>query len=206
MRRRRAPQAGFTLLEILVVLVVLGFLMLGLAEGTRFGLRAWDTETAMVNRGADMDGMERVLRELVTAADPGDTNEPAPFKGHPHTLDFVSRLPLSATAAGSDILTRDGEVGLGVDDKHRLVLRWSPHPHAERLTKAPEPDQTVLLEGVEQVVFGYERRPEQGGGWIDTWDLPTLPLVVRITVSFPKNDRRHWPTIEAAPMLARAQE
>ena len=75
--RRRAPQAGFTLLEILVALVVLGFLLLGLAEGVRFGLRAWDTETRLVDRGADMDAMERVMRHAIVAADPGDFNEAA---------------------------------------------------------------------------------------------------------------------------------
>jgi len=206
MSRRTANQAGFTLLEILVVLIVLGFLMLGLAEGTRFGLRAWDTESAITNRRADMDAMERVLRGAITDADPGDATEPVPFKGQLHTLAFVGRLPMSAGGAGNALVTRQADIALGVDDKHRLVLRWSPHPHAERLTKAPPPTETVLLDGVEQVAFGYQRRPEQGGGWVDTWDLQTLPLLVRITLTFPKGDRRHWPTIVAAPILARAEQ
>jgi general secretion pathway protein J len=203
MTRGTAKQAGFTLLEILVVLVVLGFLMLGLAEGTRFGLRAWDTETAMTARRADMDAMERVLRTTIAAADPGDVSEPVPFKGRLHTLSFVGRLPMSADGA---MVTRQADIALAVDEAQRLVLRWSPHPHAERLTKAPPPTETVLLDGVANVDFGYERRPEQGGGWIDTWDLQTLPLLVRITLTFPKGDRRHWPTILAAPVLGRAEQ
>jgi general secretion pathway protein J len=197
-------QAGFTLLEVLVALVVLGFLLLGLAEGTRFGLRAWDTETALVERGADMDATERLLRRLIEAADPGDVNEPVPFHGQPRTLTFVSRLPASVAGA---FVTRSAEVALGVDQKHRLVLRWSLHPHAERLTKADPPRETVLLEGVDHLAFDYQRAAAQGGGWVETWDQrPTLPMLVRVTVVFPKDDRRHWPAIEAGPMLSRSDQ
>jgi general secretion pathway protein J len=198
----RAPQAGFTLLEILVALVVLGFLLLGLAEGVRFGLHAWDTETKLVDRGADMDAMERVLRSVIATADRGDFNEQPPFHGTAHTLSFIGRLPMAA----GGLLTRNADLGVGVDAKHRLVLRWNLHPHAERLTPAPPPHETVLLEGVDHVAFSFLRGPEQGSGWTDTWDFPALPLLVRITLSFPTDDRRHWPTIEAAPMLARAEQ
>jgi len=200
----RAPprQAGFTLLEILVALVVLGFLLLGLAEGVRFGLRAWDSEGRLVDRRVDMDAMERVLRGTIAAADPGGLSDQGLFQGRPRTLDLVTRLPMSA----SGMVTRDALVALGVDARHRFVLRWSPRPHAQRLTPAPAPQESVLLEGVDHVDFSYFRAPEQGGGWTDTWELPTLPLLVRVTIVFPKDDRRHWPTIEAAPMLARSEQ
>jgi general secretion pathway protein J len=195
-------RAGFTLLEILVALVVLGFLMVGLTEGVRFGLHAWNSEAALVNRRAGIEATERVLRGLIAAAEPGDVDESAPFHGQAHTLSLVTRLPMSAPG----LVTRNAEVGLGVDSRHRLVLRWSPHPHAERLTKLPPPQETVMLEGVDHIAFSYLRWPNQGGTWVDTWDLQTLPQLVRITIEFPKDDRRHWPTIEAAPMLSRLNQ
>ncbi len=199
-----ASEAGFTLLEILVALVVLGFLMRGLAEGTRFGRRAGETATTLVDRGADMDAMERVLRALIEVADPGDVNDPVPFHGQPRTLTFVSRLPASAAGA---FVTRNAEMALGVDSKHRLVLRWSLHPHAERLTKPEPPQETVLLEGVDHIAFSYQRGQGQGGGWVETWEQqPTLPRLVRVTVEFPKDDRRHWPALEVGPMLTRADQ
>jgi general secretion pathway protein J len=37
---RTATSAGFTLLEILVALIVFGFVMVGLTQGVQFGLHA----------------------------------------------------------------------------------------------------------------------------------------------------------------------
>ncbi len=68
----KTRQSGFTLLEVLVVLLVLGLLILGINQGTRFGLQAWEIETRLVDDDADMDGVERVLRNIISEADPGD--------------------------------------------------------------------------------------------------------------------------------------
>ncbi len=183
-----------------MALVVLGFLMVGLSQGVRFGVRAWHSETRLVNQRADMDGMERVLRDLVSAADAGEANAPANFHGDLHAVRFLSRLPMAAAAAVPGLPVRDVEVGLGVDARHRLVLRWTPHPHAERLTQAPAPVENVLLDGLDHIELSYQRFPEQGGGWTSDWTLPTLPLTIRIRLVFPKDDRRHWPDIVATPM------
>ena len=197
---RRA--AGFTLLELLVALVVLGFLMVGLSQGVRFGLKAWDTETRLVNERADMDGVERVLRELIAQADPGEYNDPSAFRGEERTMSFASRLPM--TAAG--LPTRDVDVGLGVDARRRLVLRFVPHPHAERLVPAAPPAEEALLDGIDHIELQYLRWPEQGGGWVSTWTASTLPVLVRLKLVFPPGDPRHWPEIVAAPMRARFEE
>lgn len=116
-----------------------------------------------------MDAMERVLRGFVAAADPGEADGRAAFHGQAHTLAFDTRLPISATG----LLTRNAEVGLGVDDRHRLVLRWTLSLHAERLTPPPPPQQTVLMDGVDHVDFSYLPRPDQGrrlGRYLDAAD------------------------------------
>ena len=58
-------QSGFTLLEMLVVLVVLGFLMVGLTQGVRAGLTMWGAQTRRVGETADLDAGARVLRRLL---------------------------------------------------------------------------------------------------------------------------------------------
>jgi general secretion pathway protein J len=198
----RPRQAGFTLLEILVALVVLGFLLVSLAEGVRFGLRGWDTESRLVETRADLDGTERVLRMLIESADPGEFNEPANFKGAEREMSFLARLP----AAVAGLPVRDADIALGMDARHRLVLRWVPHPHAERLVPAAPPVENVLLDNVDHIELSYQRWPEQGGGWVSAWTAPTLPLLVSLKIVFATGDRRHWPTMVVAPMRARFEE
>ena len=64
-RIKAAAQAGFTLLEIMVALVVFGILVAGLAQGVQFGLRAWNGQTALIAQRGDMDAGDRALRGLI---------------------------------------------------------------------------------------------------------------------------------------------
>ena len=60
-----AQPSGFTLLEILVALVVLGLLMIGLTEGTRLGLRTIETQARLTDRTAGLDAVDQTLRTLI---------------------------------------------------------------------------------------------------------------------------------------------
>src|SRR5437868_3003631 len=72
-------QGGFTLLEMLVALTVLGFLMVGLNEGVRTGLGIWRTQTRQISGMAELDSTARLMRSLfggipvapAAAANPG---------------------------------------------------------------------------------------------------------------------------------------
>jgi general secretion pathway protein J len=185
---------GFTLLEILVALVVLGFLLLGLTQGTRLGLAAWDRQARTVAARGDLDAVDRALRRLIEQADPGDQTNPPHFRGGPSGLAFATELPLAAGA----LPTRRAEVELTVDAAHRLVLRWTPNLHAVRATP-PLPQETELLRGVDRLELSYLRPPSRGGGWSGSWNGPVLPALVRIHIRFAGTDRRHWPDIVAAP-------
>lgn len=194
---------GFTLLEVLVALVVLGFLLAGLAQGVRFGLQAWGMQTRAVARQQDMDATYRALRRLIEDADPGEANDNGTVQGQPHTLALRTRLPASAGADGG--MTAD--VGLGVDDRHRLVLRAAPHPHAELLGPPPPVLRAVLLSGVDHVDFGYFRAAGKGAGWHDAWSDPDVPALIRLHVVFTGGDkRRQWPDLVAAPQSPRQEE
>lgn len=200
----RAAQSGFTLLEILVALVVLGFLMVGLAQGVQFGLKAWDLQARQVALRSDMDATERVLRNLIAQADPGEFSDPATFKGDSSKMSFASRLPLPAVTG---LPTRSVDVGLGVDARQRLVLRWSPRPHAERLTPEPLPNETVLLERVQRIEISYFKGGSgKGTGWLKTWNDPDVPLLVRFRLVFPSGDQRHWPEVVVGTMRQRQEE
>jgi general secretion pathway protein J len=188
---------GFTLLEILVALVVMGFLLIGLAQGTHFGLRAWNAQTRIIDQRSELDAVDRTLRQLVQEASPGDQTSPAPLLGTAERLLFTTELPRAAS-----LTNRLADVVLAVNGAHELVLRWTPHLHAARFGPPPPPHQALLLRGVARLQIAYWRQGG-AGGWLTAWSDPDLPALIRIHIAFLPGDRRDWPDIVAATMMTR---
>jgi prepilin-type N-terminal cleavage/methylation domain-containing protein len=57
LRHEGPGNAGFTLLETLVSLVVVGLILSGLAQGFRFGIAAWDAQARLLASGGDLDSV-----------------------------------------------------------------------------------------------------------------------------------------------------
>jgi general secretion pathway protein J len=196
-------QAGFTLIEILVVIVVLGLLMVGLTQGVRAGLTLWDAQSRRIGEIAELDAAARTLRTLLTgiglspsAATPvGSTGAPE-FKGSADSLAFVGDLP---TGLGT---TRRADLVLALR-QGRLLLRWTPHRHELSIAPAPEPIDVELVRGVDRLELAYwgAPSPEQAPGWRDQWDGPGIPELIRLRLGFAKDDRRRFPDLIAAPQL-----
>lgn len=203
----RGAERGFSLIEVLVALVVLGLLIGTLTQGVRFGVGAVAAQARIVGVRGDEDAVERALRRLVEHMDPGTFATPPEMTGTASRLELVTELPLAATLlpgqgpAGQPALRVDA--ALEADARHRLVLRWRPHVGGQRLAPAPPASEEVLLSGVGQVTFGFLSAQQ---GWQASWRGTELPLLVRIHVGFPKGDRRSWPDLVAAPQRQRPDQ
>jgi general secretion pathway protein J len=185
---------GFTLIEVLVALVVLGFVVVGLGQGIRFGLMAWNKATSTADKRENFDAVDRTLRHLIEHTDPGNETDPPQFTGSSDKLAFISRLPEM-----SGMATNRVEAALGVDGQHRLVLRWRPYLHAKRL-RPPQFTETELLAGVANMELSFWA---PGNGWTTAWKGNELPAMVRIRLAFTEPGQRRWPDIVAAPDLDR---
>lgn len=188
--------AGFTLLEILVAIVVLGFIVIGLTQAVQFGFKAWQTQTKLLSGRGDLDAVDRALRRLVAQIDPGDAVEHPRFVGGAGRLEFVSELP----AAAGPLASTRADVALLVSPSHQLLLLWAPSRHAETLGPLPPAQSMPLLDHVERLELAYWRPLAAGGGWQRSWALPFLPTLVRIRIVFPAGDARRWPDIVVGPM------
>jgi general secretion pathway protein J len=194
--RKPSPSAsmlGFTLIEILVTLAVLGLLMVGLGQGLSVGLATLSTATRMTDSLDAFDAADRTLRHLIAQADPGNGTELPRFTGGPDRLSFITRLPEVPGAPTNRV-----EVALGVDKTHRLILRWRPYLHAKRTGPAPF-TETGLLSGVARITVHYW----SAEGWSTAPEAGSLPRLVRIRVVFLDQGQRHWPDIVAGPELDR---
>jgi len=195
---RRCSEGGFTLLELLVALVVLGFILAGLSQGVRYGLRATDTQARTLADRSELDAVDRALRRLIEQMDPGTPRDGAGVRGSVNRLTFVSELP-----AASGLATGRVDVALGVDGGRRLVLRSTPRPAGKPFGPAPLPLETELLRDVDHIELAYWPRGPSPQ-WRNAWSANDLPLMIRLRVVFPPGDRRHWPDIVAGTRLERA--
>ena len=176
--------------------MVFGFVLAGIAGGVQFGLRAGGMQAQRIASNADLGGADRILRRLVAEMDPGTLTEAPEIAGRTATLSFVTDLGRAVAA-----LSGDGEanVALGVDESHRLVLRWTPYRHAINLGPQATVSTSVLLEGVERVQFAYWGHGEGNAGqWLATWTEKGLPPLVRIRLSFLPSSHQNWPDIIVA--------
>ncbi|MGH7113247.1 MAG: prepilin-type N-terminal cleavage/methylation domain-containing protein [Stellaceae bacterium] len=194
-------QSGFTLLEMLVVVVVLGLLVVGLTQGVRAALSLWSAQQRRLGETAELDDSARLLRTLMTgiAAAPADGSAGAAaeaIKGESDQLSFVGDLP---TGLGA---TRRADITIALHG-HRLVLSWAPHLHELSVAPPPPPVETELIRGVAHVDFAYwgAAAPDQPAAWLSQWDQAAAPALIRVRLVFEKGDRRRWPDLIVAPEL-----
>jgi general secretion pathway protein J len=203
-RIERHRDSGFTLLELLVALSVLGFLVIALNQGVRTGLEFWGVQNRQISSTAELDSAARVLRTLLSgipilpAAAANARNPPIAiaFAGKADKVTFVGDLP---NGLGGN---QRAEITLMLHDG-RLVLVWSPHRH-ELAGAVPAATETELMSRVDRLQLAYWGAPSTGPpeSWLAEWDGPLLPKLIRVRLTFAKGDRRHWPDLIAAPLLS----
>lgn len=174
--KKNSTQAGFTLLEMLVVTALLGLLFLMLSGSVTFGLRGWARQHAEQDRIAEQVETDATLRKILGSVMPDNGN----------ITGEEDRLGLTALTLLPDGREHEVNIGLGVDRAQQLVLRWqAPHrpgcapeelPHEEILAKAvsalhvrywggsPAEWHTTWT-GSAPLLFGVRVIPVRGGPW-----------------------------------------
>ena len=190
---------GFTLLEVLVSLVVLALIILGLSQGLRFGVLAFQHQAATIDRGANLDAVDRTLRGLIEQIEPGNRHDAPEIAGNARSVEFTSELPEGAAAA---LGSREAEIRILVDPAHRLILRWAPYRHATPAGPPTPPVDTVLLSQVDHVTISYWAHSGPPH-WLAAWHGPEVPALIRIGLSFQRATGIDWPDMVAAPQRSR---
>ena len=135
---------GFTLVEMLIALSLIGIITLLLFSGLRLGSRSWEAVNQVSERVADLriarQWIERSLRQTQAISVIYDGTEQPVFAGDAERLEWVAPLSAHVGIPGLYIL----RLGLEEAGEYpRLVLtRWLLHPEVlegEQETPAWEP-------------------------------------------------------------------
>lgn len=203
---RRTRSAGFTLLELLVALALLGLLATMSLGGVRLGARTWETVTERSEMtGRTLMVRSFLLRELAQAMPvmvpgPGDSERLA-YDGESDSLTFVAPLAPHFGLGGAQRLRLaivDGDEGAG-GGKRLVLLRRPFHPDDEFNADDEERDEAhLLLDGIADAAFSY-RAAGEDSGWSDTWqERREAPGIVRLEISFRESVAGDWPALLAA--------
>lgn len=169
-------QAGFTLLEVLVVLSLLG-LLLGLVGTALVGAsRASGKAERFGTRLDEVRAAQVFLRRSIGQALPlsaGDPEaQPQRFSGHAQAMTFYAPLPDSV---GGGIYRQRLSL------EHQTLTVDLSRMNGSTLQAFGEPQR--LLTGVEALTFSYRGLAPLGkdSGWLTQWPWPgRLPHSVRI--------------------------
>lgn len=194
-------QAGFTLLELLVALVLVALVSVILMGGIRFGSRVWEASQVQTESVNEVYAIRRFLRERTLAARParsidstsGETE--ANFSGNAGALRLVTLMPAYVARGGLYHLELASAAGSKLS---AMALKWWPYGGAET---GPGSGQRLLLDGVEDIRISYFGASDNTGAmdWHDDWHVPgELPRLVSIKVAFPAGDPRVWPELIVA--------
>ena len=206
-------QRGFTLIEILIAMTLLGLLMVMLFGGLGLGTRAWE---ASYVRSADLARLEAVqgfIRRALTGAYPllgtndDDAKRKVTFTGGAEAVEFTALMPAHFGVGGFYIITLAAEDGV---DGARLVFRRQLYRSGDEEPSPPAPagdpeKEKVLLDGISKAEFSYFGATDidETPAWRDEWqDQKTLPDLVRLSVTFADGDKSSWPDLVVAPRIS----
>ena len=186
---RRASTAGFTLIELVLALALLGTMMVLLYSGLAFALRSWDAGEVNGRRTADRRIGENFMRREMAELFPMRFKDPmavkVAFEGGAQRLRFVSSRAPGITRGGLSLVGVEVESGAAPRERHLVMRRAMPDDEAKDFGPLDHAEPTVLIEDVDSVQFDYFGTESDftEPKWYDTWPYAErIPRLVRLRI------------------------
>jgi general secretion pathway protein J len=201
---------GFTLLELMIGMTLLGFILALLFGGFRLAATSWDAVETRIERTNDEQLARALVRRLLAQMQPVHwkkaPNAPIAFTGEQGVLRALAPLTGQAGAGGLRLieLGRESEATTTPDKGPlRLVLRQAPVRYdVENFASGlGDAKSFVVLGNLNAVDFSYFGPEKRGAApsWQDTWLNPDqLPQLVRLRL---KSREGGWSDLIVAPMI-----
>ena len=197
----RVRHSGFTLLEVVLAVTILGLVIGAITATWHAGLNGWKRSAGI----SDSFQRERIV--MGTLEDLTKSIVFAPSKDMLYDISFTHDQQAGDSVSfvtGSDMLLPPAEsttagfrrvtIGLQRDQYNRSYLGIANAPALQVDGGAPETVWHVL--SMDVCGFGVRFRSPRDGSWADKWDESNLlPGAIEYTVEFGANDGRTPPVV-----------
>lgn len=188
---------GFTLIEVLIAMTLLGVMVVLLFSSLRIAAQSWnagENKMAAVNQKAVV---YQFFKRHITAIrplpmlniDPAYSLEAVQaFQGFPQSLRFVAGLPASSARKGLQIFS----IALDPENSSILLVTLTPYRLTEADQEPVKPE--VLLENIAGLKFAYFGRIEEFAEphWQEEWVVAErLPSLIKVSIAL--KDGGYWP-------------
>lgn len=182
---------GFTLLELLIGLTLLGFIMALLFGGFRLATQSWDSVETHALHTADEQAAFAFVRRVLGNVQPLRLNrlpgQPLAFAGQSDQLTLVA--PLTEQTGLRTIVLAIERQDAG-PAPYRLVLRDGPPPYEVVQLRDPVANAPgrLLIGNLQTARFEFFGRGQPGepARWHDTWQHPEhFPDLIRLQMERP---------------------
>jgi len=185
---RRAQ--GFTLIELVLALTILGTMLLLLYSGLSFALRSWDAGDVngrlTVDRRIGANFLRRELSELFPMRWKDPTTLKLAFEGDTDHLRFVSARPAGIASGGLSLVAINVEADPKNQRQHNLVMRRAmPDDEQKDFAAVEQAESSILIPEVDAVSFSYFGAENDFAEpvWTDSWKFASrIPLMIRLRV------------------------
>lgn len=207
--------SGFTLLELLISLTIVGVVLVIIFGALRIGARAWEKGEADVEVQQREKVVLALLKRQISSFCAREIEEQDKeaylFKGDKWSMSFMSQMP-AVPAIRTGIVyvkytiseTQEGGYALVLHEQDAMSLAGKGI-----LEDSNEMESYVLITRAYSLRFEYLSGSEEGGaapGWQEIWDLESgagFPMAVRITL---QRDKGSMPLRLIAPIYLEATD
>ncbi len=177
--------AGYTLIELVVVLLLLSFVSLLVAGGVQFGTRVWERSAKAVDGSDSTTLAQRTLRTLLSSATPAINDGFASFDGDTQHAAF--EVPAPAAFGSGGIVQATLSLDRTADGSSIAITLASPLDKS--MTR-----KAVLASPRAILQLAYLDASGRVPAWLAVWrNRSRLPDAVRIAALSPEAGAA-WPT------------
>lgn len=197
---------GFTLLEVLLVIMLLGLLLAGAYSGISASVKAMRAGEAAIERIDKVRTVQEFLRRQISRILPypyvQDPSKREIFSGSASNMRFVAPMPGYLSHGGAYVQTLEFASAEGGMQQlvftSTLLNGFSMDKYGSK-----EVDTVVLLDRIREGKFSYRGLDQQGQlmEWTSSWPDPSVtPLMVGIDVTLASGGQIQWPSM-AIPLM-----